>query len=57
MLRPHLQGWVQLWAPRCSRDMNVLEAAPRRVLKMIEGLEHTTDEERLRKLGVCCLEK
>lgn len=48
---------VQFWAPQFKGFADLLEEAQQRVTKMMKGLEHHLDEERLSKLGLFRLEK
>jgi len=40
LVRPHLECWVQFWAPQHNRHMNIPERVQKRAIKMIEGPEH-----------------
>ncbi|KFZ47550.1 hypothetical protein N321_02668, partial [Antrostomus carolinensis] len=57
LLRPHLECCIQFWSPQHQKDMELLEQVQRRTMRMIRGLEHLSYGDRLRELGLYCLEK
>jgi len=55
LVRPHLECWVQVWAPQYKRDRD--GASPAKVNKMMKGLDRLSHEQRLTELGLFRLEK
>ena len=57
MVTPCLKYCIQMWSLQCRRYMDLLEPVQRRSTKMIQGMEHLSYEDGLRKLGLFSLGK
>ena len=52
-----LECFVQMWSTQCRRDMDMSESIEKRATYMIRGMEHLSDKDRLKELGLSSLEK
>lgn len=56
LIRAHLEYYMQLWGPLYKEGMLLLERAQSMAMK-IRGAEEIFYEDRLRELGLFCLQK
>ena len=57
LMKSHLEYNIQAWRPQHEKDVQLLEWARRRAIRMVTLLEHIFCEERLRELVLHSLEK
>lgn len=53
----HEQCWLQCWPPWYEKEVNILVLVQERAVRMMKGLEHLSQEGRLRGLGLYSLKK
>ncbi|KAJ7397718.1 hypothetical protein BTVI_132800 [Pitangus sulphuratus] len=53
----YLKHCTQFWAHHYKKDIEVLEHVLRKAMELGKSVEHKSDEEQLRELGVFSLEK
>ena len=57
LVRPHLEYSVQFWSPHYQKDVEALERAQKRFIRMLPCMEGISYKERLEKLGLFSLEQ
>ena len=55
--RPHLPCCIQLWGPLLTKVVDLFGTGSEEATKMTRGLEHVSDEDRLREYRLLRLEK
>ena len=56
LMKTYLEYCIHIWGPQHRKDMKLLERVQRRLMMMIQGLEHFY-EYGLKELGLFSLEK
>lgn len=56
-MKHHLEYYTLAWGPQVRKDVKLLERIQRKLTVIIRGLEQLSYEDRLRELGLFCLEK
>ena len=57
LIRPNVEYGCQIWNPTKRQEIVELEMVQRRFIKRIEGIEHLTYPEQLKKLKLYSLER
>ena len=57
LIRPKVEYGCQVWSPAKRHEIVELEMVQRRFIKRIEGIEHLTYPEQLKKLKLYSLER
>ena len=57
LVRPLIKHCILVWGPQHRKDVELLERVLRRAMKMIQGLEHLSCEDRLKEMTLFSLEK
>jgi len=50
LMKPQLECCIQIWASKHRKAVELLDRVQRRATKKIQGLEHVSNEDRLKEL-------
>lgn len=56
VVRPDLEYYVQLYRPQHQKDMAISAQIHNRATKLFNDMEQPSRENRMKELGLCCLE-